>query len=134
MSGPREVPEIREAIALFEAWEASINDAAAARGFAQAVQILDDYLECEPQTPHKAFIGNLKMSNTRRLLQQLSQVDEKDFSLWLEYAVSAIAAVDKEADAVMRANPGLKADFDAFLAVWGGAVTGALQRIQKGEG
>lgn len=131
---PRNVPEIRQAIALFEAWEASINDLRAAKGFTEAVQILDDFLECEPETPHRAFIRNLKISNTRRLLRQLAQVDEGDFSLWIEYAISAVAAVSSEADCVMTAHPDLKADFESFRAVWGKAVTDALHRIQKGEG
>jgi hypothetical protein len=130
----RSVPEIREAIALFEAWEASINDLSATKGFTEAVQILDDFLECEPESPHRAFIQNLRISNTRRLLQQLAKVDKKDFSLWLEYAVSAVAAVSNEAESLMNANPDLKKDFDSFLTVWGSAVTDALHRIQRGEG
>jgi hypothetical protein len=130
----RSVPEIREAIVLFEAWEASINDVNAAKGFSEAVQILDDFLESEPETPHRPFIQNLKISNTRRLLQQLAKVDKRDFSLWLEYAVSAVAVVSSEAQSLMNANPELKADFDSFLTVWGSAVTDALHRIQKGEG
>lgn len=99
------VPEIREALALFEAWEASINDAAAARRFTEAVELLDDY-----------------------------RVERKDFSLWLEYAIAVVSAVGREADALMAANPQLKADFDAFAKNWGGAVEEALQRIQRGEG
>src|SRR5687767_9311473 len=102
---PRDVPEIREAIALFEAWEASINDLEAAKGFTEAVQILDDFLESDPQTPHRSFVHNLKISHTRRLLQQLAKVDRADFSLWLEYAVSAVAAVSNEAESLMKANP-----------------------------
>src|SRR5688572_9159559 len=127
---PRDVPEIREAIVLFEAWEASLNDLGAAKGFTEAVQILDDFLECHPETPHRAFISNLKISNTRRLLRQLAQIDKRDFSLWLEYAISAVAAVSNEADSVMTAHPELKADFEGFLAVWGSAVTDALHRVQ----
>jgi hypothetical protein len=133
-AGPRTVPEIREAIALFESWERSINDLHAAKGFTQAVQILDDYLECEPETPHKAFIQNLRLSNTRRLLQQLARVDEKDFSLWLEYALAVLAAVDKEAQSVMAANPELRKDLDSFMHVWGDTLAQALKRVQNGEG
>jgi hypothetical protein len=133
-AGPRTVPEIREAVALFESWERSINDLHAAKGFTQAVQILDDYLECEPETPHKAFIQNLRLSNTRRLLQQLARVDEKDFSLWLEYALAVLAAVDKEAQSVMAANPELRKDLDSFMHVWGDALAQALKRVQNGEG
>jgi hypothetical protein len=130
----REVPEIREAIALFEAWEASINDLNAAKGFTEAVQILDDFLQSEPQTPHRTFIQNLKIANTRRLLQQLAKLDKADFSLWLEYAVSAVAVVSNEAESLMKANPELAADFASFQKVWGTAVTDALHRIQRGEG
>ncbi len=114
----RNVPEIRQAIALFESWEKSINDAAAARRFTEAVQLLDDYLEGEPATPYREFIRNLKTSNTRRLLQHLARVDKKDFAIWVEYALLVLSLVDKEAASVMAAQPELKKDFDAFLGVW----------------
>jgi hypothetical protein len=127
-SGPREIAEIREAIALFEKWERSINDHAAAKAFTEAVQLLDDYLDCEPDTPHRAFIQNLRLSNTRRLLQLLARVDKKDFAVWLEYALAVAAEVDKEAEAVMIAQPALKKDFDAFMGVWRDVLVQALQR------
>ena len=130
----RSVPEIREAIALLESWERSINDLHAARGFTEAVQILEDYLECEPDTPHRSFIQNLKLSNTRRLLQQLARVDRKDFSLWLEYALAALSAVEKEAQSLMAADSGLRKDLDAFEHVWGDVLAQALKRVQNGEG
>jgi hypothetical protein len=131
---PRSVPEIREAVALFESWERSINDLHAAKGFTEAVQILDDYLECEPDTPHRSFIQNLRLSNTRRLLQQLARVDKNDFSLWLEYALAVLATVDKEAESVMAANPDLRKDLDSFKYVWGDVLAEALKRVQNGEG
>ena len=96
--------------------------------------MLDDYLECEPDTPHRTFIQNLKISNTRRLLRQLTKIDKKDFSLWLEYAISAVAAVSNEAQSLLNADPELKGDFAAFQKAWGSAINDALQRIQRGEG
>jgi|SRR6185295_10821147 len=133
-ASPRDVPEIREAVALFEAWERAINDLHAAKGFTEAVQILDDYLECEPESPHRAFVQNLRLSNTRRLLQQLTRVDRRDFSLWLEYALAALAAVGDEAQSALAADPGLKKDLDAFRRAWGDALAHALKRVQNGEG
>jgi hypothetical protein len=130
----RAVPEIRQAVALFEAWERSINDVHAAGRFTEAVQILDDYLECEPDSPHKAFIHNLRLSNTRRLLQQLARLDKRDFSLWLEYALAVLASVDNEAQSVIAADPGLRKDLDSFKQVWGDALAQALKRVQDGEG
>ena len=114
----RDVPEIKEAIALFESWEKSINDYQSARRFTEAVQLLDDYLEAEPGTPYRELIRNLKISNTRRLLQHLARVDKKDFALWVEYALLVLSLVDKEAASVLATQPELKKDFDAFLGVW----------------
>ena len=116
---PREVPEIREAIGLFEAWERDTGDVHAAKGFTEAVQVLEDYLECEPDSPHRRFIENLRLSNTRRLLQQLARIDKKDFSLWLEYALAALAAVEREAASVIAADQALKGELDSFMRVWG---------------
>jgi hypothetical protein len=130
----RSVPEIRAAIALFEAWEASINDVNAAKRFGEAMQLLDDYLESAPDSPHQQFVQNLRISNTRRLLQQLASVDRQDFGLWLEYALAAMALADREAATVMSANPQLRTDLDSFLKVWGDSVNEALHRIQHGEG
>lgn len=132
-SAARNVPEIRDAIALFESWEKSINDYAAARRFTEAVQLLDDYLEGEPETPHREFVQNLRTSNTRSLLQHLARVDRKDFSVWLEYALVVLSRVDKEADSVMAKQPDLKKDFDAFLGVWRDTLMEAMQRAQRTE-
>jgi hypothetical protein len=124
---PRSVPEIREAIALFERWEADINDPTAAKRFSEAVELLDDYLECEPESPHKQFVRNLKVSNVRSLLKHLSRVDKKDLGIWIDYAFAVVSLVGKEADSLMAANPAFKQDFDSFLAVWGDEVREALQ-------
>jgi hypothetical protein len=125
---PRGVPEIREAIALFESWEHWAGDLNAAKRFTEAVQLLEDYLECEPESPHKTFIQNLRLSNTRRLLQQLARVERKDFALWLEYALAVMSVVDKEAESVMAIHPELKKDLDDFLGVWKDVLLQALQR------
>ena len=119
------MPEISEAIALFESWEKSVNDYAAARHFTEAMQLLDDYLEAEPQTPHRQFVHNLRTSNTRSLVQQLARVDKKDFGLWLEYALFVVSLAENQ--------PALKKDLDAFLGIWGDAVALALQRAQRTE-
>jgi hypothetical protein len=131
-SGARSIPEIREAITLFESWERSINDEAAAKRFTEAVELLDDYLECEPDTPYKAFIQNLRVSNTRRLLQQLARVDRKDFAIWLEYALAVVSVVDKEAESAMATQPELRKDYDAFLGAWKDVLSVALERVKNG--
>lgn len=127
-TNPRSVPEIREAIRLFEAWEANVVDPTAAGRFAEAVQILDDYLEAEPDNPHEAFVRNLKVSNTRRLLQLLKRVDKNDVSSWMEYIHAVLLTLKDEAAAITAQNPDLKEDFDAFVSVWGKEYVEALEQ------
>lgn len=125
-TAPREVPEIREAIALLEGWEKSAADPAAARSFTEALELLDEYLECEPGTPHRAFVQNLKLSHTRSLLRQLARVGREDFGVWLEYALAVAVLVDREAKSLMAQHPELKKEVDGFLEVWGEDVRRAL--------
>jgi hypothetical protein len=127
---PRRIPEIQEAISLFERWEETVSDPSASKRFTEAVQLLSDYLDCEPNSPHKAFIRNLQMSNTRRLLQLLSRVDKKDFATWLDYAIAAMSVLKSETESAMAADPELRKEFDSFLNVWGDAVLEALQRTK----
>ena len=112
---PRSVPEIAEAAALFEAWERSVNDVDAAKRFTEAVELLEDYLSGEPDSPHRAFVRNLKRANSRRLLERLSAVDRRDFGLWVEYAATALAAVKPEVEELLAAQPELRTRLETFL-------------------
>src|SRR3972149_1811038 len=118
MVSPGGVPEIREAIALFESYERSSHDITAAKKFTEAIRLLNDYLEDEPETLHKNFIQNLKLSNTRSLLRNLARVNKKDFSAWGEHVFAVLVTANEEAEALMAAHPDLNKDFDAFLDVW----------------
>jgi hypothetical protein len=125
---PRDVPEIREAIALFESWERAVNDVRASKKFTEAMELLNDYLECEPESPHRQFVENLKIANTRSLLRKLAKVDKKDFELWLEYVLALAVTVESEAKALMRIDEGLKRDYDSFMGVWRDVLSDALAR------
>ena len=112
---PRSVPEIREASALFETWERNPRNPGAAQRFGEAVQMLDDYLECEPDSPHRPFIENLKLANARRLIRLLGQVDKSDLSAWVEYADVLVRLLDSDAQAAIAGDASLKSAVDAFL-------------------
>ena len=112
---PRSVPELREASALFEAWERNVRDPGAAQRFGEAVQLLDDYLECEPDSPHRPFIGNLRLANARRLLRLLGEVDKSDLAAWVEYADVLVRLLDRDAQAAIAGDASLKGALDAFL-------------------
>lgn len=109
MGDPRSVPEIGAAIELFEQWEKAPGDPGAADLFAQALEQLDD---CE-EPEHAAFIRNVRLANTRRLLNQLSRVRVSDLANWAGY--SAILASSAEARAVIAEQPELRNVLEAFV-------------------
>ena len=129
-SDPRLVPEIREAIRLLEQYEKSQLDYAAAQHFVEAVELLNDHLEAEPDSPHKDFISRLKMSHTRNLLRNLAKVNRADGFAWAGH-VAILMNVNDEAKALTSAFPHLKEDYDEFLRVWGAELLEALQKLEK---
>src|SRR5690349_1919125 len=99
VANPRSIPEIREAIVLFEDYERSGHDFAAAKKFVEAVVLLNDFLEAEPDTEHRSFVQRLKLSNTRSMLRNLAKVDRKDGFAWAGH-VGIFMSVDAEAKAL----------------------------------
>jgi hypothetical protein len=87
----------------------------------------------EPNTPHTAFINNLKLANTRSLLRNLVKVNLKDGHAWGEHILLILVTVKAEAEALMAAHPDLEKDFDAFLNVWKEELAQALIDDQKKE-
>lgn len=118
MTDPHAVPEIADAIALFEQYEKSPGDLTAIQGFAEAVQVLNDYLEYEPSSPHRKFIQNLKFSYTRALLRKLAAVDKKVVTSWCEHVFTVLVPLQSESETLMAIYPELKTDFDAFFDTW----------------
>ena len=113
MGDPRSVPEIGAAVELLEEWEKALADPGAADLFAQALEQLDDYVEAEPDTPHRTFIDNLRRSNLRRLLSQISRVRASDLGNWAGYSV--VLTSRREVGALVGEQPELKAGLDAFV-------------------
>lgn len=109
MGDPRSVPEIGAALELFSRWEKAPDDPGAADLFTRALEQLAD---CEEQE-HQAFIRNVRLANTRRLLNQLSRVRVSDLANWAGY--SAILQSSGEAQSVIAEQPELKKVLDAFV-------------------
>lgn len=133
MENPRSVPEIAEATQLLEGYERSAAHNADARDFSAAVEMLDDYLDENPQSIHRQFIENLRLSHTRRMLQKLSSLPPGDFSS-MEHLCLVLVTVRKEAENVMQRHPDLQRAYDALLKAWGEPLAKVLIRFQDEEG
>ena len=130
---PRSEPEIKEAIALFDSYERAGASYTDARKFKVAVQILDDYLEENPGSPHLAFIQNLKLSYTRRLMQRIASVNKADLESSLEHIVLVAALVKDEAEKLMSQFPEHKRDWDRLIGEWAYVIAHALVNLEDEE-
>jgi hypothetical protein len=131
-ANPRNVPEIRIAVEMLEEYERSALDYNAARKFVDAIRMLNEFLECEPESPHKAFIQRLKVSHTRSMLKNLSEVSRKDQMAWVGH-VAMLMTVDAEAKSLSDAAPELKADYDAFIDVWRKELLEGIEALERQE-
>lgn len=128
---PDSIPEIREAITLFQSYEragASFEDA---RKFEIAVQTLDDYLEENPNTPHRVFIQNLKFSYTRRLMERIASVNKTDLETSLKHIVLVAASVKTEAEKIMAQFPEQKREWDLLIGKWAAVIAEALVNLEE---
>ena len=116
---PREIPEIREAVALLEGYEAAPLSYGSTDEFVLAIETLEDYLSQNPDSPHRQFIQNLRFSYTRRMLQRLSSIDKTDLFVSLEHILLVAHTVKAEAEKLMGEYPDLEKDFNALVKTWG---------------
>jgi chloramphenicol O-acetyltransferase len=116
---PRCIPEIEEAIDLLEEFETQLPDVSNIDLFVTATQILDGYIEDNPNTPYTNFVHNIKMSYTRRILQELMSIDNSEIETWFSVVIT-FAIVKEEFEALSTANPVYREEYDDFLKEWAG--------------
>ena len=85
--------------------------------FQDGIQLLNDYLADNPDTPHAIFINNIKVRHTRRLLQFLTTIDSSNMLSWFK-VIGALLEAREELKKLYETHPGLKSDYDRFAAEW----------------
>lgn len=116
---PRELPEdVSEAIDLLSSFEKSNDHSQKTRDFADAIDILNDFLRHNPESPHASYVRNLKVTYTRRLLEQLPKLATLNIDDWFSYSVPLLLNASGDVDAAINGNPDLEQNLKAFLAIW----------------
>jgi hypothetical protein len=126
MIKPMEIEEIAEAVDILEAFDKSLPSVERIDSFQEGIQILNQFLVDNPNTPYVTFINNKKVAHTRRLLQFLTLIDSSDMVSWLKVTIALFEAKD-EMEKLAESCPELKADYDKFINEWKG--TPELQRV-----
>jgi hypothetical protein len=127
----KELPEdVRKARSLLEEFERSSSHSKKIRYFENGINILDDYLEDFPQSPHKEFIMNIKLAYTRTLINQLNKI-RPDMDEWVDYISLLFSKVKKEVDRVQETNPDLKANYEDFINLWANELIEETRKMEK---
>jgi predicted trehalose synthase len=113
---PRSVPEIRDALAALDQYERSDAEYEDAQAFREALEALADYLEDEPDTPHRAFIVNVRETYLRRMLERLGRLKNADDFTVIAHVVILRETAADEVRALLKAQPALQPAFEQLLA------------------
>jgi hypothetical protein len=112
----RSVPEIREALAALERYERSNAEYDDAQSFREALEALADHMEDEPDTPHRAFIANVRETHLRRMLERLDRLKNADDFNVIAHVVILTETARDEVRRLLQAHPALQPGFDQLLS------------------
>jgi len=126
MTIPMDIREITEAVEMLDEFDKSLPSVEKIDYFEDGIQLLNDYLADNPETPHATFINNLKTTHTKRLLQFLTTIDSSNMVSWLKVTIALFEAKD-EMEKLAETYPDLKTDYDKFIDEWKG--TPELKRV-----
>lgn len=112
----RSVPEIRDALEALERYDRSNAEYDDAHAFREALESLADYLEDEPDTPHRAFIANVRETYLRRMLEKLERLKNADDFTVIQHIVILTDTAAAEVQRLLDAHPQLRPAVDGLLA------------------
>ena len=106
--------ELQEARILVDKSEKAINLRSAMEFIDEAIDIMNDYLEDNPEFPHKSFIRNQRVSSAQILLKKLRYIDELLFEDWV-YCKEVLEKLKSEIEEIVQDDPSLNDGLNDFL-------------------
>lgn len=115
---PQLPEDLKKAVGLLENSEKESNRSLRMRAFKDAVDILNDHLNIGPDSPHKSFVENIKLTYTRKFLEELTKLFNADIEVWFDYTQLFLLKVPKEVEVNIEKHPQLKKDYEKFIGIW----------------
>ena len=113
----RELPEdLKEAVKLFAKSEKESNYFLQTRAFEDALDILNEHLGNYPDSPHESFIENIKLTYTRKFLEELDNLLGADIDTWFG-CVHLLFKGKKQVEANIEKDAQLKRNYKRFMGV-----------------
>ena len=112
--------EIKEARKLLEDAERSNKPERKAILLEEGLDKMESYVDEHQNLSDSVlnFISNIRIAHTRRLLIQLSSIQDIEIGLWFEYTKILFLRLKKECETIFAEDSRLKEIYDAFVDVW----------------
>jgi hypothetical protein len=114
---PDRPDELKEAVRLLKEFEKSDSHTKRTRNFDDTIDLLNNYVEENLNSPDLVFIKNIKSSYTRILLKQSIDIRQIEMGDWIRYW-SSFLKVESEATKMLSENPILKEGYKKFISIW----------------
>ena len=111
-------PELKEAVNLLARFEKEKDHSLRTRDFEDAIDILNDHLLDEPESPHKSFVEKIKLTYTRKLLEELPNMSGADIEIWFDYVRLFLLKVSKEVETNTEKDAQLRQNYKDFIGIW----------------
>jgi hypothetical protein len=125
--------ELMEAVKSFKEFENSNSHAKKINNFKDAINLLDEYVEENPNSPHINFVENIKTSHARILLEQLNNIRDIEIDDWFNYFILITQKLKSEVEKISSENPILKKGYQDFVAIWRADVLEYLTKLENGK-
>jgi len=111
--------DINQAVELLKKFEKAEDHIHRTKYFKEAVYILNNHLSMNPNSSNKKFIENIKLTYTRKLLEQLSDLPLLDFESWFQYIYLFYFRIKDEVELDTKKYPNLEKNYKNFIALYG---------------
>jgi predicted NAD/FAD-binding protein len=118
--------DIAQARALLGRAERASDPAMASRHTDEALTLLEE-AGADATPDETRLIANLRVSYARRLLARMARLQAASFETWSFY-YTVLVRLNDEVEALTAAEPGLAANREQFVAMWGPDVRAAIEK------
>jgi len=115
---PENLPEeVTEGRLLLEDALKSQNHIERVRDFEDGIKLLKEYLEDNPDSSHKNVIHNIKVTYTKKLLEELPSLYSLDMDIWFHYFL-LVLSIATEIEETIAEYPNLEKNEEIFFSLW----------------
>jgi len=121
---------LEEVRRLFESAESESDPERKFSYLEEALDLSDDLLAENPDTPEAVVVRNVRQSHLRRLVVQLADMRNIDIVVWFNYLKLFTLRVKPEVEAILAADQALASSYRSFFAIWRDELLAAAEGLR----